>query len=85
MAAVRHTDEQERFKLAVWSKGRAIPNYDSDVWRHDDFGKVMRHLDYGNRDSEFGWEFDHITPRSEGGVDNLSNLRPLNWNANVRR
>jgi hypothetical protein len=75
-------DEQK--KLAVWAKGRPIPNFDSAVWRHDYFGSVMRYADHGNRSSDYGWEFDHFpVPASAGGRDIIANLRPLHWRANA--
>ncbi len=63
----------------VWQKGREIPKYDKDVWRHDICGKVMKYSDHGNTKSTNGWEIDHIHPKSQGGNDTLKNLRPLNW------
>ncbi len=76
---------QEQRKLAIWAKGRVIENYDPAVWRHDDKGSVMRYSDYGNRSSEFGWEFDHYPVAAAlGGDDSLSNLRPLNWKNNAK-
>ena len=68
---------------AVWQRGRPIDGYDADVWHHDAFGKVMKRSEYGNRDSEHGWEIDHILPLVQGGSNDLSNLRPLNWRSNV--
>jgi len=69
----------------VWKKGRAIDGYSYDEWRHDEFGKVMKYKEYGNRDSQYGWEVDHIKPKANGGSDDLSNLRPLNYKSNLAR
>lgn len=72
----------ERLKLAVWIKGKPIPNYDPAIWRWDVCGKVMCFSQHGNTNSEFGWEIDHIIPRSRGGPTVLENLQPLNWKTN---
>jgi hypothetical protein len=74
----------ENKKLAVWAKGRTIPGYDASVWRHDDFGSVIRYSNYGDRDSKYGWEFDHYPiPAASGGLDTIDNLRPLYWHNNA--
>jgi len=70
-------------KFAVWAKGRIIPGYDPTEWRHDDYGHVIRYWDYGNRDSQYGWEIDHIHPFSLGGSEDISNLRPLHCKRNA--
>ena len=72
-------------KIAVWNKGTTIPNYDAVKWRKDSDGNVISFTEHGNRDSNYGWEIDHIVPVAEGGGDLLANLRPLHWTANVAR
>lgn len=69
----------------VWEKGRVVSGNDPNVWRKDDCNAWMRRQDYGNRDSQYGWEIDHIKPISEGGTDGLSNLRPLQWQNNAHK
>jgi 5-methylcytosine-specific restriction endonuclease McrA len=71
--------------LAVWSKGRVIPNFSPAVWRWDKCGRVMKFSEHGNRQSEYGWEIDHILAVANGGSDELSNLQPLNWAMNVNK
>ncbi|HEX4273315.1 MAG TPA: hypothetical protein VHZ32_18125 [Rhizomicrobium sp.] len=78
----------ETKKLAVWSKGATIfqngVHHDPAIWRHDAHGNVIRYSDYGDRNSKYGWEFDHYPlPASLGGNDDLSNLRPLHYAANA--
>ena len=75
------TDESR--KIAVWVKGHIAPGYDPTVWRRDDFGYVIRFSDYGDRQSEYGWEIDHIFASGVGGSDDLSNLRPLHHAKNA--
>lgn len=72
-------------KQKIWEKGRSIPNYSDAIWRHDKCGAVMKYSEHGNRDSEYGWEVDHINPVSNGGDDNYYNLQPLNWKNNASK
>jgi hypothetical protein len=64
-------------------KGRASPFYDPWEFRLDHYGTLMRWSDYGNRNSEFGWEFGHVRAAALGGTDGISNLRPINWKNNI--
>ena len=67
---------------AVWCKGQHIKGFSPGEWRCDACGNLIKRIEYGNRDSDYGWEIDHIDP--DGG-DFLSNLRPLYWKTNVQR
>ena len=53
---------EEELKSYVWIKGKIITGYDPAVWRRDDFGNNILFSAYGDRDSEYGWEIDHIIP-----------------------
>jgi len=64
---------------AVWNKGKVVSN-NPDRWRKDTCDAWINRGDYGNRDSEWGWEIHHVD--SEKG-DDLDNLIPLHWKNNV--
>lgn len=42
----------------------------------------MTKSQYGNVNSEYGWEIDHIKPVAKFGTDDLDNLQPLQWKNN---
>lgn len=69
-------------KQEVWNKGRIVYPNDPRSTRMDDCGAWIVWGHYGNTNSEYGWQIDHIRPVSEGGTDDLSNLRPLQWDNN---
>ena len=75
----------EETKLQVWNKGRlALPN-DPKLWRKDACGAWICFTQFGNRNSEYGWEIDHIRPVAKGGSDQLGNLQPLHWRNNAAK
>lgn len=69
----------------VWEKGEVVASVDEDVWRKDQCGAWIGRNSYGDRDSQYGWEIDHVKPLSEGGGEELSNLRPLQWENNATK
>ena len=84
----------EEIKQQVWSKGRVCENYSSDKVRKDACGAFIVFDKFGDRSSAFGWEIDHIIPKSffgshpritEEQIDDLKNLRPLNWQNNASK
>ena len=72
----------EEMIQSIWEKGQITNNNDKHKWRKDECGAWIGRQEYGNRDSEYGWEIDHISP---GGPDELSNLRPLQWQNNLEK
>ena len=64
----------------IWKKGKTVQGNDPNQWRKDECGAWIGRKFHGNRNSQYGWEIDHISP---GGSDDLSNLRPLQWENNV--
>ena len=61
----------------VWEKAKPIRGKDPEQHRQDPYGNEMYKPSYG-KDSDKGWEIDHIKPASQGGSDHLSNLQAMN-------
>ena len=78
---------------AIWEKGLTDPEYDANFVRKDACGAWILRNQYDNRNNDFGWEVDHIYPESKLKeldvpqllIDNIKNLRPLNWKNNVSK
>jgi hypothetical protein len=64
---------------AVWQKGKPEPQYPG--FRKDTCDASMQRSKYGKTET-FGWEIDHDKLVSKDGSDDLSNLRPLQWENN---
>lgn len=67
--------------LQVWNKGKKIEKYDPTIWRRDICGRAIKFEEHG-KNTENGWEIDHIKPQAKGGGDDLGNLQPLYWETN---
>ncbi len=68
--------------LVVWNKATIIPGNDQYEFRIDRCGARIWFADYGNVNSDFGWEIDHEKPVAKGGTDDPDNLQPLHWRNN---
>lgn len=68
-------------KNAVWQKAYPIHNINPDLMRRDIYGNPIAFCEYGHS-SKYGWEIDHIIPKSIGGNNHIKNLQPLHWRAN---
>ena len=77
--------DEQQLRVLVWRKGSAIPAYNPAQWRRDAYGNALSFAAYGDRNSDYGWEIDHILPVAQGGTDAIDNLRPLHWRANPGR
>ena len=71
----------EIFIDRVWNKATVIEGFDSSRWRQDFAGAWIQKDQYGIQ-STYGWEIDHLVPRSHGGSDEIGNLVPLHWKNN---
>lgn len=77
-------------KDEVWKFGKVVAGFDEKRWRKDECGAWMDYNKYGNTDSKYGWQVDHIFPSSvledndvaESDRDNIINLRPMQWKNN---
>ncbi|MCI0691127.1 HNH endonuclease [candidate division KSB1 bacterium] len=68
----------------AWEKGKPVRGRDSDVWRKDRFGNLIRKPSYGT-EGQYGWGLDHKNPESKGGSDRPQNIQPLHWEENRKK
>jgi hypothetical protein len=70
----------------VWQEAIFISaENEQNGYRKDTCDAWIKRDRYGDRQSSYGWEIDHIVPSGRGGTDALSNLRPLHWQNNAAR
>lgn len=70
----------------VFNKCKIISGFDSNEYRLDACGALMKFSEYGKRiQKNSGWEVDHINPVSNGGSDDFVNLQALQWQNNAAK
>ena len=65
----------------AWGKAKPIKGKNEDIYRQDPYGNPMYKPSYG-KNSEMGWEVDHIKPKALGGSDSTINIQALNTGVN---
>lgn len=68
--------------LEVWRKARRVDGLDENMFRKDACGALIMYDKYGKQ-NPFGWVVDHIYPKSQGGDDNILNLRAFHYLNNI--
>ncbi len=72
-------------KRNVWNKANIVEGHHQTETRMDPCGNLIKWSQFGNRDSIYGWEIDHVNPVANGGGDNIENLQPLHWRNNLKK
>lgn len=72
----------EDLRDIIWDKASVVKGVDPNLIRKDCCGAWIIKSEFGNVNSKFGWEIDHVYPQSKGGNDQLLNLRPMQWENN---
>ena len=67
---------------SVWEKAQKVDNFDPNQFRKHACGAWIIRNHYGQRNSIYGWEIDHVYPQSLGGGDDEANLRAMQWENN---
>jgi hypothetical protein len=65
--------------LAAWNQGQIAERFNPDKWRKDPCGAWIARQQFGNKQSNFGWEIDAVALEAGGVNGSSSVLRPLQW------
>lgn len=77
--------DTEQEKLWAWENALAVEGYNPSTYRKDACGAWIAWDKYGVQESPYGWEIDHVYPRSKGGTARKENLRALQHQNNVSK
>lgn len=75
----------DKLIMSVWNKWRIIPWQDAMLLRMDRFWSMIKLEEYGNTNSIYWREIDHIIPIDRWWTDLLLNLEPLQWENNRKK
>lgn len=64
-----------------WNNAKRVSGKDPDLYRKDPYGNLIFKSSYG-KNSNMGWEVDHITPKAKGGSNATRNLQALKTEIN---
>ncbi len=84
------SDEQIEY---VWNRAIVVEGFDQSRFRKDACGAWIIRDKFGDNDSLYGWEIDHIVPQallkekgySQTDIDNYDNLRALQHENNASK
>lgn len=76
----KETGNMDSFAKKLWEH-----DFGNTEVAHDFTGCEIRRSAYGQRDSRFGWDIDHILPQSQGGSDAVFNLQITHIETNAER
>ena len=83
--AVQRRDFTPQEIERVWQLAIPVEGFSPDQIRRDYAGALIMKEYYGDRNSIFGWEIDHIIPIEKGGYNVLWNYAPLQWENNMQK
>ena len=66
---------------AVWNNATIVDDSYKNEWRKDACDAWIKRDQYG-KETDYGWEADHILPLAKGGTDHTDNLRAFHWKNN---
>ena len=69
----------------AWDRAKVVDGFDKSRFRKDACGAWIQRSEYGNHESQYGSDIDHVLPRLLGGGDEEINLRPMQWQNNLSK